>query len=979
MGLLLSAEPSKENASRWLMTVGGEQTTPATMEGPAMRAVIACALALPTAAGAALAQGEQTARTFHIAWSVKEPMKKQDWSGSARISSGRITEVVKDSGNADTVRPDMTWTIVYGRSITSDPNTRPRAKGLWITVEAADDAVLTVTTKGGEFSFALGEVKRRGIDALDGNVRITLAPRGPQRQQARAGRAQPVPITTIEGALVGEIPAGRISAPDRQSQWPAIAALPEVLVVAYVQWNGKDADNVVVAQRLSNAPRWHTTVLDDGCWDHYHPAVAARRRGAVVVWSAQKDGNFDLYWAEAGPGQKPEARRLTDSPHADFNARMVADPDGNVTLVWQSFRKGQSDVYARRLTARGWGKEIRVSPGRANDWEPAVALDSAGHAWIAWDSYATGNYDVFLRRLSGSRLGKLVRVTTEPTAQFHATVAVDPQDRAWVAWDDGGGNWGKDRSRSSSAPGSQGMHGSRALGVRAYANGRLYEPVAQLSDIMVGRLQRFAELPHLAFDAAGTLWMVFRHWTYTKPTEMFHFYATKLTLDGWAKPWMLADSSGQNTQHAAFAQVPNGPLAVAYASDGRSPDNLPIGQPEALKYNVYLAFLPDGAGGAVELTEVQPPKPQKAGPRRRRYSKKIGGKTYTLLWGDCHRHTDIRGHSSVDGSVLDSYRYAFDAAALDFVGMGDHNQVTALTWPDGLRPYHWWWTQKAADLMHTPPGFVGLYSYEHSLNRPSGHRNVIFLKRGGPLRLADRSKDSPDNLPPNLWKWMEENALAQRGQKIAIVPHTFASGPLADWNWPNAPFDCLLEIYQGCRGSYEAWGLPPGEKRGPTQTDQKGHFAQDALNVGNRYGFVSFSDHNSTHNSFACIWAESATREGILDAMLARRTYAASDEILLDVTADGHMMGEEFTAAEPPTLKVDITAPDTILRVDVVKNGLYVYTHEPNARQFSFWYRDTDPQPGTSYYYVRVFQRDPDAPDGDPEMAWASPFFVNYQ
>ena len=28
---------------------------------------------------------------------------------------------------------------------------------------------------------------------------------------------------------------------------------------------------------------------------------------------------------------------------------------------------------------------------------------------------------------------------------------------------------------------------------------------------------------------------------------------------------------------------------------------------------------------------------------------------------------------------------------------------------------------------------------------------------------------------------------------------------------------------------------------------------------------------------------------------------------------------------------------------------------------------------------VRGFQRDPDAPQGDPEVAWASPFFVDYQ
>jgi hypothetical protein len=42
----------------------------------------------------------------------------------------------------------------------------------------------------------------------------------------------------------------------------------------------------------------------------------------------------------------------------------------------------------------------------------------------------------------------------------------------------------------------------------------------------------------------------------------------------------------------------------------------------------------------------------------------------------------------------------------------------------------------------------------------------------------------------------------------------FAAGrPIADFNWQNARFDCLLEIYQGARSSYEAWQAPGGEKR----------------------------------------------------------------------------------------------------------------------------------------------------------------------
>ncbi|MGH7416252.1 MAG: DUF3604 domain-containing protein, partial [Candidatus Rokuibacteriota bacterium] len=237
------------------------------------------------------------------------------------------------------------------------------------------------------------------------------------------------------------------------------------------------------------------------------------------------------------------------------------------------------------------------------------------------------------------------------------------------------------------------------------------------------------------------------------------------------------------------------------------------------------------------------------------------------------------------------------------------------------------------------------------------------------------------NQPPALWDWMEKNVLNQPGQKAVVVPHTFAAGPLADWNWPNARFDCLLEIYQGARGSYEAWRLPEREKRGPTQVDEAGHYAQDALARGNTYGFVSFSDHGSTHNSWAAVWARAVSREALLDAMLARRTYAASDEILIRASAGGHMVGEEFDArvASPPEITASIEAPDTILRLDVVKDGNYVYTVSPGARSATLRWRDADARPGRSYYYLRVFQRDPENPGGDPEIAWTSPFYVRYQ
>ncbi len=809
-----------------------------------------------------------------------------------------------------------------------------------------------------------------------------------QKKKGAKKSAEPNPeaavvLTLAPAAIAGELPGERASDPGKQSDWPSIAyASDGAAFAAFIEWNDKDADRVLVRRKPPGGAWSAATELADGNWDHYSPAVAARGTGALVVWSGQSDGNFELHATEVsadGKASKPE--RLTRAPFGDFNARAVSDAAGQVTVVWQSFRDGQSDIYLRRLTGKRWGPEIKVSTSGANDWEPAVALDRRGVAWISWDSYQAGNYDVFLRSFDGRKLSAPVAITTESAAQFHSTVAVDGEDRVWVAWDEGGENWGKDFSRSSAAPGSMGLHHSRKLGLRTYANGRVQNTAADLAPVLTGRMTRYAELPHLAFDGSGALVLVFRHWTSTRPNEIYHFYATRLSGSAWSLPYRFAQSSGHNSQHASLARNASGAIETAYASDGRSETNVPTDQAHALHYNVYVSTIPKGsAPPAPAFADAALPSPGSRPAQRPRHSMTVAGKTYKLLMGDAHRHTDIRGHSGVDGSVLDTYRYAMDAAQLDWLGTADHNEVLGGRWPDGLRDYQWWTVQKTVDLMTHSPVFTGVYSYEHSMQRPAGHRNILFLKRGAPLRMIDRERKSDDNLPPELWRWMEANVFTQKGQKSVIVPHTFGAGPLADFNWPNARFDCLLEMYQGCRGSYESFRAPEKEKRGPTQVDEPGHFAQDALAKGNVYGFVSFSDHGSTHNSWAAVWALTEDRAGILDGMYARRTYAASDEIILKVTADGHMPGEEFAApgGSAPLIEASVNAPDTILRADVIKDGKYVFTTRPMSPTATLKFRDNDTKAGRSYYYVRVFQRDPENPDGDPEIGWVSPFYVTY-
>jgi hypothetical protein len=173
--------------------------------------------------------------------------------------------------------------------------------------------------------------------------------------------------------------------------------------------------------------------------------------------------------------------------------------------------------------------------------------------------------------------------------------------------------------------------------------------------------------------------------------------------------------------------------------------------------------------------------------------------------------------------------------------------------------------------------------------------------------------------------------------------------------------------------SYEALGAPMsvGPKtdmiHGPYKADG---FVQAALDKGCKLGFQSSSDHISTHVSYCCVLAEEFSRKGLVEAMKKRHTYAATDNIVLDVRLGGHIMGDEVRTAEPK-LDVVVLGTGPIETVEILRNGAVVHTEKPKGEEARFAWRDPAPlkRDKASYYYVRVRQK-------DGQMAWASPIWV---
>ncbi|NOX56760.1 MAG: hypothetical protein GXP27_20420, partial [Planctomycetes bacterium] len=461
------------------------------------------------------------------------------------------------------------------------------------------------------------------------------------------------------------------------------------------------------------------------------------------------------------------------------------------------------------------------------------------------------------------------------------------------------------------------------------------------------------------------LWLFFRlnrqgYAGHPRMGANWEFYATTFIEGAWLEPILIPMTIGRQNQRIATCRDTNGRLHLAWSTGDHFRD---------WPWRVRFGRLPDVAGQPAKpplVPAATGPPATVVEPDIRSWAIRRGDQTFQVYFGDLHRHTDISlCFPTADGCLVDAYRYALDAARLDFLGITDHTRDTD--------PYPWWRTQKAADLFYVKGRFASIYSYERSNSIVGGgHRNVFFLERGWPVFRSDahygyvggprpKNNDPDAALYPHL-----------RGKNAFCIPHTPGYSRKAQkgtWTFNDPQVEPLAELIQAFRRDYER----PGPPQWP-DARTRGSIAEEAslwyaLARGYRLGFIASSDHHATHTSYACVWAAGPLREQIFEGLKSRRTYAATDKIILDVRMGNALLGEEVQAPATPELYFHIRGTDVITEVQVVRNRTIVARMTPMTKEYEATFRDETYPGGAAYYYVRVRQR-------DNNMAWGSPIWV---
>ena len=284
----------------------------------------------------------------------------------------------------------------------------------------------------------------------------------------------------------------------------------------------------------------------------------------------------------------------------------------------------------------------------------------------------------------------------------------------------------------------------------------------------------------------------------------------------------------------------------------------------------------------------------------------------TTYWGDLHGQS---GETIGTGSIASYFAHARDYAFVDFAAhAGNDFQITDEFW-DTIR--------ETVQDYHEPGSFVTFPCYEWSANTPlGGDHNVYFRDDEAADQAILRSHqwlvtDQDDNRPKGTWP-IESLYDAYHGRDdVLIIPHQGGRpARLSTFDPALTPF---LEIAS-------VWGVFEWFGREALQKQWSVGFVAGSDDHSGRPG-IAPPDNLSVHNVRGGLMAAQSTqldRSSLWEAFQTRRIYGTTGaRLLLDVTVNGHRMGESIEVATGEEASIQTTAHGTapITEIALLRDG----------------------------------------------------------
>jgi hypothetical protein len=350
---------------------------------------------------------------------------------------------------------------------------------------------------------------------------------------------------------------------------------------------------------------------------------------------------------------------------------------------------------------------------------------------------------------------------------------------------------------------------------------------------------------------------------------------------------------------------------------------------------------------------------------------------YKAFFGIQHTHVAENGDDG-QGTLAEAYTYARDKGKLDFLGISSHSHMINDAGYAKMK-------QAAKDFTQSGK-FVALLAQEWSSISKGGHINIFEADERCPVPNGDWATFYTQWLPAH-----PEVAWAQFNHPHPSNQLEFGGASFSPVS-PGPAAVSALHKFAGMAllngpGKYEGEdmkGQPDDWDRGVNGLNYEEEY-KEFLNRGWRIGAVGDQDNHVKNWGLASptrtgIWAPSLTKQNVLEAFQARRTYATFDPNLqFWFSLDGQPMGSEIRAGKEITVEIQAADPDTAFaRIELYgdTDGVggrpaTVISKVAVGKKAAKWTFKIPAPQAEGYYFAKLVYGDRTA------WAWTSPVWVS--